>query len=187
MKLILPKNFVDVGPGSFYEKTPLFFLAGPVQGGGDWQRRALYLINRYQEHCLVAIPCRYSENDELRRLHASPYSSGGVFERQTDWEGHYLERASRNGCVLFWLACEDKENPRTDGEPYGRDTSGELGGYGWGPFKYEPNLHVVVGAEPDYHGLSVIKRNFDNSLKRDFPIYATLEETVRAAVQKSYE
>jgi hypothetical protein len=139
-----------------------------------------------KEQCLVVCPCRYELDDDIRREHAVPFKEG-VFERQTDWEGYYLEHASQKGCIIFWLACEDKENPRTDGEPYGRDTYGELAGYGWGRFKYEPNIHVVVGAEPGYHGLSVIKRNFSNKFGGDFPIYSTMEETVKAAVRKSYE
>lgn len=186
MKLILPKNFVDVGPGSFYEKTPLFFLAGPVQGGGDWQRRILPLIKRYEEHCLVASPCRYKEDDELRKLHALPYSGDGIFERQTNWERHYLERASQNGCILFWLSCEDKYNPRTDGQPYARDTQGELGAWRV-HLKYNSSVRVVIGAEPGFPGLSVIKCNLDGDLGKDFPIYSTMEETVKAAVRKSYE
>ncbi|MCK9345132.1 MAG: hypothetical protein M0P64_03370 [Candidatus Pacebacteria bacterium] len=185
MQLILPKNFVEVGADSFYAKTPLFFLAGPVLGGGDWQRKMLHLINQRQEHCLVAIPCRYPEEDEIRRLHVPNYAQN-VFAHQTHWERCYLRHAAQKGCIIFWLGEEDKFNPRDDGEPYARDTRGEIGAWGV-HLKYVPSFRVVVGAEPGFPGLSVIKRNLDDELGYDFPIYSTMEDTVKAAVRKLYE
>jgi len=187
MKLILPKKYVNVGPDSFYAKTPTFFLAGPVLGAGDWQRRMMSLIDKRMEQSLVVCPCRYDESDVLHKEHAfvSGKSAEVVFEHQTNWERYYLEHASRKGCIIFWLGCESKLSPRNDGKPYSCDTLGEIGEWR-GHLMHNPNLHVVVGAEHDFPGLSVIKTNFLAALGVNFPIYSNMEATVVAAIQKSY-
>jgi hypothetical protein len=102
------------------------------------------------------------------------------FERQTDWERHYLEQAAEKwpaGCIIFWLA-EQKE-PRQDGGPYARDTYGEIGEWR-GRMMRAPHLRVVVGAEKEFPGLSQIKRNFELALP-DLKIYDTMEEVVERA------
>lgn len=140
------------------------------------------------EQSLVVCPCRYAQDDPIRNEHAhiSTDANKVVFKRQTNWERYYLEHASQRGCIIFWLGCEDKNNPRTDGGPYGRDTYGEQGAWRV-HLKYNPSLRVVIGAEPEFSGLSVIKCNLDEELGYDFPIYSSMEETVKAAVRKSYE
>lgn len=184
MKIILPKNHVEVGPGSPWQNWPLFFLAGPVLGGGDWQRKMLSLLYKRNEGCLAVVPCRYGDNDSIRNEHVT-LSKAGVYERQTDWERHYLELAAQKGCIIFWLGCESKINPRNDGQPYARDTYGELGEWRW-QLKINPKLNLVIGAERDFPGLSVIERNYKNVLGDDFTIHSTMEEVVKIAVQKSY-
>lgn len=61
------------------------------------------------------------------------------------------------------------------------DTRGELGEWRW-RMKTE-NARVVVGAEPEFLGLSQIQRNFSATLGYDFPIYDSIEKTARAAAR----
>ena len=112
----------------------------------------------------------------------------GSFNRQLDWERFYLQFASlrRNrGCIIFWLGCESKESPHPGPEPYAMDTRGELGEWRW-RMRTE-GARVVIGAESGFLGLSQIQRNFTWALGYDFPIYKTIEETAKAAVNFSTE
>lgn len=94
-----------------------------------------------------------------------------------------MQEASMKGCLLFWLPCESKENPRNDGEPYARDTYGELGEWR-GRLMYAGQQRVVVGVEPGFYGLSQIERNFQLAMQFPFPIHNSLEQTVTAVAKK---
>jgi hypothetical protein len=179
MNLILPKTRANLGGLSAF---PMFFLAGPILGGGDWQHAATKMLAQIWGGCVIVNPCRYGEEHPLYRHRLPAIDGAPPFERQTDWERHYLEFAAGDadhGCVIFWLPCQ--REPRSDGQPYARDTYGELGEWR-GRMMTHPHLRVVVGAEPDFPGLNVIKRNFDRALGRDFPIAETLEHTVMQAI-----
>jgi hypothetical protein len=177
MQLILPKTLVAAADID----GPLIFLAGPIKGGGEWQESACHLIWERRPKTTIAVPRRWEPTHSLSR-----YSQGGdstIFSRQTPWERHYLELASRRGCVLFWLPSESRLNPRGDGQPYARDTYGELGEWR-GRLVADPSLRVIVGAEPDFPGLDVIQRNFDCALRKPFTIHPTLEQTVEATINR---
>ncbi len=160
---------------------PLFFLAGPIRGGDDWQATCCEELREHLSSFYAAVPCRYQDTHHLARFFAD--SEEYYFDRQLTWERHYLDAAAAAGCVIFWLPCESKEWPRTGKDPYAMDTRGELGEWR-GRLMHDPALRVVIGAEPGFPGLSQIQRNFNLATKSDFPVYSTLEETVAAAVKK---
>lgn len=176
MKVILPKTFVNVP-----HDLPLFFLAGPVRGGGDWQYRCCLELAKILPDFVAVLPTRYADNHPLMESRLG--WNEGHFDRQLTWERHYLEEAARSGCILFWLPEEDKEHPHPGPEPYGMDTRGELGEWR-GQMMYDGTIRLVIGAEVGFHGLSQIQRNFEQALKRKFTIHETLEATVAAAVHE---
>lgn len=190
--LILPKNGVVL---NLKKDEHLYFLAGPIRGGGDWQAKAITMLTEKDPNCYIACPCRYdwqhelykysipatklpSETDDERELPEYELP----FENQTMWERFYLEEASHSGSIIFWLPCEDKENPRKKEEgPYARDTYGELGR--WSIISsQDPSIKITIGAEPDFPGLSVIQKNFDADHKQKFKIWPSLEETIDNAI-----
>ena len=177
MRIFLPKALVNIEP----TYGPLFFLAGPVRGGGDWQKACCSKISDYIQNFCAALPCRYPPAHPLWDFTVSQSVSN--FDHQLTWERHYLDLAGTGGCIIFWLPCESKENPRTGDEPYAMDTRGELGEWR-GRLMSDPKLRVVIGAEPDFPGLSQIERNFSLATRSRFPIYGTLKETVEAALKK---
>jgi len=186
MFLILPKMH-PVLEG--YRALPMFFLAGPIMGGGDWHTPMSELLMKRFGSLVVVNPSRYEHSHPHYKYREflqtetkySPRQEPEMhFERQTDWERHYLDQAAEKwsaGCIIFWLA-EQKE-PREDGEPYARDTRGEIGEWR-GRMMYDRNLRVVMGAEKNFPGLSQIKRNFEFAVP-DFKIYDTMEEVVERA------
>ncbi|NDE68251.1 hypothetical protein EB052_01450 [bacterium] len=178
MKIIFPKRLVAIDPSH----GPLFFLAGPARGGGDWQTRCCYEIEKNTKDFYAAIPYPPQTIHPL-----NPYREIGEenhFERQLQWERYYLDIAAISGCIIFWLPCESTTNPRTGSDPYAMDTRGELGEWR-GCLRHNPNYHVVIGAEQGFPGLSQIQRNFNAATKSDFPIYGSLGETVIAAIEKA--
>lgn len=69
MKVILPKIRIDVSP-SFLEPR-LFFLAGPILGGDDWQYRMAQLLKERVDNFFLATPsARWGEGHPLQAYHA---------------------------------------------------------------------------------------------------------------------
>jgi hypothetical protein len=185
MKVILPVTFVE---NSVIREHPLIYLAGPIKGGGGWHERCCREIARHIPHFFAVVPCRCHAGDALMQYRVE----GRVdkFLHQTPWEHYYLNLAAQlskthQGCTIFWLPEESKDSPREDGSPYGRDTYGEIGR--WGRNAAWHQARIVVGAQPGFPGLRVIRGNlnldFDLTSGTEFPIYPTLEETAAAAAQ----
>lgn len=178
MRIYLPKTLsaVDLDYG------PFFFLAGPVRGGGDWQHKFCNLLRGYIPNFTAALPCRYPEDHPLMPF--SIHGHMGLFDHQTLWERHYLEIAAEKGCIVFWLPEESKTDPRNDGDPYGRDSYGEIGEWR-GRLMHDHTLRIVIGAELGFPGLKQIRLNQCAATDTQFPIYGTIEETVCAALLKT--
>ncbi len=177
MKLLLPKDLVQLSPAG----GPLFFLAGPIRGGGDWQNQASCMIGNYIPNCYIANPRRYDGLHPLWKYRM--VGDDKYFDRQLTWERHYLDLASRRGCIIFWLPCESETAPRTGEGSYAMDTRGELGEWR-GRLMHNRDLPIVIGAEVNFPGLSQIQRNFNLALGTDFTIYPTLGSTISAAIER---
>lgn len=178
MHLILPKTHPRLG--AMFRQFPMFFLAGPILGGGDWHMRMTQLLMKRFDKLIVVNPSRYQHSHPFYKYRMK--GAEDRFKRQTDWERHYLEQAADKwpkGCIIFWLACESKDNPRQDGRPYAMDTRGEIGEWR-GRMIHQPSLRVVIGAEKNFPGLSQIQRNFKLGLP-NFKIYDSMEEVVERA------
>ncbi len=178
MKIILPKTLYDCTNIN----APLFFLVGPIKGGDDWQSNCCKELQKRIENFYVVIPCRYGISHPLYEFRVS--GDENRFPSQTLWERYYLDLSAKLGCIIAWLPCESKIAPRNDGQPYARDTYGELGEWR-GRLIFDNSINFVIGAEPNFPGLSQISRNFSDALKTEFHICETLEETVENAVQKT--
>jgi hypothetical protein len=186
MRIIQAKSICEID----WSYGPLFFLAGPVKGGSDWQHRACRLIRERQEKFYAIIPNRYPLDHPLMEF---MINSRGVYDSQTLGERIYLEMAagvkrvdapdSRKGCIVIWEELESKIFPRNDHQPYSRDTYGEVGEWR-GRMIYDPSIRLVMGAAEGFPGLEVQKKNFDAALKTNFPIYSTLESTIKAALER---
>lgn len=192
INLILPKNFVDV---NFANKQRLYFLAGPIRGAGDWQKKAIKMISDKDKNCYIVCPCRYDETHQLYKYSLAPKLGKKNFEKfpnQTMWERYYLELASYYGAIVIWLPLESKIEPRqVEDGPYARDTMGEIGRWsirhscGLGlklKGKRQKKVNLVIGAQEDFPGLKVIIKNLDADHGKKFKINETLKDTINAAV-----
>jgi len=179
MQIILPKTHVFPD-----RELPFFFLAGPIRGGGDWQQRLTYLLlETVGNDFTVANPSRYPLNHPLHHLRVPGDET--YFKRQLEWERFYLEYAAKyakHGAILFWLGSESETDPRIEDLPYARDTYGELGEWR-GRMMHEPDLRVLIGADPDFPGLDVIRRCYEAALGPQFRISDSIEDLAGRAAE----
>ena len=128
--------------------APHIFLGGPIQGAPDWQAEAIDIIHDYDSDIVVASP-RYDYSD--RKF---------VYEKQVDWETHYLRRAAKHGSILFWLANQVEATPSRS---YGQTSRFEFGE--WKKSHELGQAKIAVGAEPDFGNVRYITRR----LSQDCP------------------
>ncbi len=143
---------------------PVIFLAGPIQGGPDWQNEAVHLIHDLDPAIVVASPRKN-------------YAEGSfVYERQVDWETHFLRIAGRTGVVAFWLAAQTEETP---GRSYAQTTRFELGE--WKMRHEHDGAYLTIGIEEGFGNARYIRRRFSQDAP-DVKIANSLEEMSRNAV-----
>lgn len=206
INLILPKRRVKVGLKALLHAR-LYFLGGPIRGAkggyGAWQTEAIKYLAAEDPGCFIVCPCRWDESHELF-IHALPEDASDImdeFPSQTLWERYYLEKAAQFGSIIFWLAEEDKINPRKKEEgPYGRDTYGEQGewrirskyniGAHGSPnpqtlYESQPKVNVVIGGEDGFSGIDVITKNWKDLHGDGFTMYPTMQQTIDAAITKA--
>ena len=146
-------------------KTPVVFLAGPIQGAPDWQAEAIRLLKDILAGIDVSV-C------SPRRLGAFPE---GAYEQQVDWERFHLNEAAGDGVTMFWLA---KEAEHDCARAYAQTTRFELAealtkhvmGYGG---------HIVLGIEDGFTGAKYIRKYIQDNCA-GLQIHTTLEATCKA-------
>lgn len=143
---------------------PVIFLAGPIQGAPDWQSEAANLIHDIDPTLIVASPRK-------------DYPEGTfVYERQVDWETHFLRTAGRTGVVAFWLVAQVEETP---GRAYAQTTRFELAEW---KMKHEyEGVKLTIGIEEGFGNARYIHRRFSQDTP-DVQIADSLEEMSRNAV-----
>ena len=182
MKIVTPKRYIPISPFSF-----LIFLAGPVQGGGDWQRNFIeHFINvsvprkwtnsfteRVLPYVRFIVPCRWDETHPLAEYFVTVYEdfpapSSDLRNTQTCWEIHYLNQiiSDGNGIIVFGLFPEDGKNRRADGRPYAMDTFGEIGRWVT-TAQFKEKDCVILGCHQDFVGLQTIHKNLRLQFEND--------------------
>lgn len=145
--------------------SPVIFLAGPIQGAPDWQTPAASLIHDIDPTITVASPRKN-------------YPEGTfVYERQVDWETHFLRTAGRTGVIAFWLAAQTEETP---GRAYAQTTRFELAEWKM-RHEYE-GAKLTIGIEEGFGNARYIRRRFSQDAP-NVPITNSLKEMVQRAVE----
>lgn len=120
------------------QDVPVVFLAGPVQGAPDWQSDIAAALNNFHPELVAASPRVPSKLD-----------AAFVYGEQVAWEKHYLKRAAKNGCIVFWWCAQDPSLPYEPGRAYAQTTRFEFGrAIGWKD--YDASVGIVCGIDPDY-------------------------------------
>jgi hypothetical protein len=144
---------------------PLVFLAGPIQGAGDWQDDAISYLTKQASGCNIASP----------RRSYPPVTFD--YDVQVDWETHHLRRAAQQGVILFWLATEKEHDCNRS---YAQTTRFELAE--WKARHERDGAPLVVGIEEGFSGARYIRRRFGQDCPT-IPILSTLEDACRSAIE----
>lgn len=179
MPIYIPKQIVPLTPTI---DSPLFFLAGPIRGGGDWQALMADHILGREPSALIACPSRWDNKHWLAEQFHQPFSQAD--NRQLVWERHYLKQAGLEpnvpGCIIFWLGLESTDHPHPGPEPYAMDTRREIGKFT--AFAEMMNVRMVVGGDRRFHGLDVILFELSEAVGKPFPFYETMAEVADHAI-----
>jgi len=152
-----PPEIVDVD-------GPLIFLAGPIQDAPDWQSEATGIIHSLRSDVVVASPRK-------------DYAEGTfVYERQVDWETHFLNRAAKQGAVMFWLA---QRISQTSDRAYAQTSRFELGEW---KIRHERDwVKLIVGIQEGFGNERYIRRRLGQDCPL-VPILSSLHRTCEIAV-----
>ena len=142
---------------------PLIYLAGPIQGTADWQTAAIGMLGELAPDLHVASA-------------RGPDFKGGV-ERHLAWEQLFLERAARDGAVLFWCA---RETTHRCNRTFAAQMRFELGE--WAVKSSVGLARLVVGIERGFTGGPYLQRRFTLSYP-NIPICRTLRQACAVAVE----
>ncbi len=156
--LLQPPEIIDI-------EKPVIFLAGPIQGAPDWQSEAAEIIHNHDASIVVASPRK-------------DYPEGTfVYEKQVDWETHFLRIAGRIGVIGFWLA---KQTVETPGRAYAQTTRFELAE--WKMRHEYDGTKLSLGIEEGFGNARYIRRRFSQDCP-DVPITDNLETMCLNAIQ----
>lgn len=160
----MPERIVLQPPEIVETDAPVIFLAGPIQGAPDWQSEAATIIHDIDATIIVASPRK-------------DYPEGTfVYERQVDWETHFLRIAGRLGVVAFWLAAQTVDTP---GRAYAQTTRFELAE--WKMHHQYEGAKITIGIEKGFGNERYIRRRFGQDCPR-VKIADSLPEMCRNAV-----
>lgn len=149
--LLQPKCVI---PGE-YKNRKVFFLAGPIHGGGGWQMKAAEFLWAKYPGCIVADPTRWDAAEKVaksdtRRQKITEHRKNAIgvkddilYPNQSSWENDYMKMASEKGELIFWLGKESTTEPREKGV-YAQDTRVEIGMW-IEKIKNNPKLNVKIG------------------------------------------
>ena len=188
MPIYVPKQIIPIKPTM---EAPLFFLAGPIRGGGDWQHSMAWELMQRCAEAHIACPSRWTEEHPLAEHFVQPFSQAE--NRQLVWERHYMDQAAIGdydreqttpGCLIFWLPLESELDPHPGPEPFAMDTRRELGKF---TALYEFfGARVVLGGDRRFYGLDVILNEFADAAGTDtFPFYESMSDLVGVALAEA--
>jgi hypothetical protein len=175
--LILPKSKIPL------KKQKLFYLAGPVEGGGGWQKKAISILRKDFPEAYFAFRCPFNEMRRLRRFalkgEEEQYSS------EAEWRRDQMEFAAMSGCLMFWLGPQDKEEEADFTKiPYGLIASREEAVWAFRLF-YNNKLRVVIGVHHSFPGHDEIVENLLDLFGANFHVYNRLPDLLEAAALRA--
>lgn len=157
--VIFPTEYVEI-------TGPLVFLAGPIQGAKPWQTEAIQHLKNLVPTLHIACPRRDNIPEQF------------VYAEQVNWETYYLNRAAKNGVILFWLA---KESEHFCERAYAQTSRFELAE--WKVKHERDQIKLAIGIEAGFTGEAYIRLRFSQDCPT-LTIYSSLSETCQAVIQQ---
>lgn len=148
---------------------PVVFLAGPIQGTGDWHSAAAESLRRHAK--LLS----HTQEFTIASPRRPTLTGMGDFDRDTfveqlEWEHLYLHEAARLGVTLFWCA---KQTIPVENRSYAQTTRFELG-EAMTLHRYE-KARVVVGIDDGFTGRTYLRYTLGKKAP-NIPVTNSLDE-----------
>lgn len=171
IKVLYPLDFP-------FEYGQSIFLAGPIQGARDWQSEAIELIKQktvnFKEKLYVA-------NPRSPNFNSGPHD----FEKQIDWETHFLKYSANNGVIMFWLCNESEhfcerayaQTTRFELAEWSSKLKREINDNGY--YAYDRD-RLVIGFDTNFSGTKYIKHRL-KFFEKNFCY--SLEETINKTIE----
>lgn len=141
----------------------LIYLNGPIQGAIDWQDDAVDILDEFAPEVHVASPRAANFN--------------GKFEEQLAWRTAHVDRAARDGVILFWFP---REVYHRCNRAYAQQERFELGE--WAARSRAGLARLVVGVERGFTGGPYLRRRLQLAYP-NIPVCSTLRQTCAAAAE----
>lgn len=192
--IIVPNTFV----GKINWK--LLFLAGPIKLACNWHINAIEYILSLDRNINIVSPKRINKlwlddniitwdwnilntNNQLVDCNwyfiSQEKKWNSSFERQRAFELYYLQKASQEWCVMFWLPWQETYDNK---KAYWGMTRFEL----WQIMtekKYNPKNWLIIWTDWNFSEIKTIIYDIKQILWNGFPIYNNLYETCNAAME----
>lgn len=157
-------------PAELNRGGKLVFLAGPIQGTGDWQKEAIRILRETAPEVNIANPRRGKLENDFD------------YAEQVDWETRHLAQAGRDGVIFFWLARETVHDPR---RAYAQTSRLELGE--WMSASARNEAQLVVGIEEGFFGARYIRHRMAQKCPGAPLVINDMEAALAAVVGKLNE
>lgn len=152
---------------------PVIFIAGPILGADDWQRKAIKHLQNSDKQFVIASPRRLIAYEDQTQFGEFTEAD---FNAQITWEHKHLEYAAKDGVTLFWLA---KERYVIKGRTYARTSHFELGE---AMVRHQlQGIKLVVGIEQGFSGEHYIRETLAGKTPK-VQLCDSLDETCDAAL-----
>ncbi len=150
MELITP-----LSPEKNYSDKKMVFLAGPIKGAPDWQKKAVQDLSDLDIY--LANP---------RRKNSANFD----FDTQINWESNFL---AASDIIMFWIP---KKTTEIEGRDYAQTTRFELAEWAAKTRFNSTHKKIVVGIDNAFFGKSYIVKRL---AEQNIPVFNTYEETLQ--------
>lgn len=173
--LVLPRTEVSLG------KRKFFYLAGPVRGGGNWQKGAIAFLRKLFPEAYFGFPCGFRKIKHFQR--SAVKGEQDQLLNDAGWRRAQMGEAALHGCLIFWLGPQDKSEEEDFSKvPYGWRASREEAEWAFRLF-YNRKLRIVIGVHHSFPGHDEIVENLRLLFGANFPVYARLPDLLKAAAK----
>lgn len=137
----------------------IVFFAGPIQGAPEWQEDFIKILEKefkdvkLKKNIVIASPKR------IEKFNKDEFS----YDEQVNWESYYLDKASKQGIIVFWLPVEKE---KVKGRSYAQTSRFEIGEW-FAKGQNIKNFKIIVGYEKEFEGVRYISKKFKDSYNID--------------------
>ncbi|MFA5066974.1 MAG: hypothetical protein WC466_02880 [Candidatus Izemoplasmatales bacterium] len=174
VKILRAPEYIDV-VDSENNRDVFVFFAGPAQGCENWQE---YFLEHTKDQLK---DLKTNKNIVLCSPRRVEKPKNFSYEEQVGWESFHLDKASRNGFIVFWLA---KETEKIDGRSFARTSRFEIGE--WFSVLKEKQISIIIGYEKGFDGTEYIEHKF-KTIDENFELIKSKEEMIKTITNKIKE